>query len=398
MNEPRLTYLFEAYFNKTATSKEHDELMELLVQSENDEELKLVLASTWQQFKGTDAVFSEGQGDDMIAHILKNAPGIQAPVISLYKRPFNWLRISAAAILVFVITGLYFWLTPIQSNQQLAKSKVLPHDTLHVIEPGGNKAILTLADGSSIVLDSVHDGTLAKQGSTKIMKLNTATLSYQSNEAHDQEKITYNTLSTPSGGQYQLILPDGTKVWLNASSSIHFPTLFSGKERKVTIAGEAYFEVSKNEDMPFKVAVNDVQVQVLGTHFNVMAYNEENSINTTLLEGSVKISRGADNRMLIPGEQSIVQKSGNIKVIAADVDEVMAWKNGWFQFNAYSVEKVMRQISRWYNVEVVYEGKIPAGHFSGLVSRRNDISQVLKIMEMGGVRFKVEKRKVIVLP
>jgi ferric-dicitrate binding protein FerR (iron transport regulator) len=228
------------------------------------------------------------------------------------------------------------------------------------------------------------------------MKLNMATLAYNAANGNSKE-IVYNTLSTPRGGQYQLILQDGTKVWLNSSSSIHFPTTFRGRERKVAITGEAYFEVAKNSAMPFKITVKDVEVRVLGTHFNIMAYDDENSINTTLLEGSVKISKGSSNKMLAPGEESIVNKNGDINVIVADIEEVMAWKNGWFQFNAADIQKVMRQISRWYDVEIVYEGKIPISHFSGMISRGNNISQVLAILKAGGVQLKIEGRKIIVL-
>ena len=164
----------------------------------------------------------------------------------------------------------------------------------------------------------------------------------------------------------------------------------------MTLTGEAYFEVAKNATVPFTIAVKDVEVRVLGTHFNIMAYDDENSMNTTLLEGSVKVSKGSIHKMLAPGQESRIGKTGILKVVEADIEEAIAWKNGWFQFNGYDIEKVMRQVSRWYDVEIEYEGKIPTGHFSGMVSRQNSISQVLKIMEAGGVGFKIEGRKVIV--
>jgi transmembrane sensor len=398
MIESRLTYLFQAYFNKTATPNERDELMELLAQAENDEQVKTLLAETWQQFKNQSEIFNDSQGEEMLANILqKGTANKQVPVIAAHKWSFSWLRIAAAAAILFLaVTGVYLWLKPKQPGQQIAQSKNIPKDAKDAIVPGGNKAILTLSDGSNIVLDSTHRGNLAKQGNAKVMKLNTATLAYKAGDQNSQE-IVYNTLSTPSGGQYQLILPDNTRVWLNASSSIHFPTIFKGKERNVTVTGEAYFEVAKNAAMPFKITVKDVEVRVLGTHFNIMAYNDENSMNTTLLEGSIKVSKGSLNKMLVPGQESRINKTGDINVVEANIEEVMAWKNGWFQFNAYDIEKVMRQISRWYDVEIVYEGKIPTGHFSGIVSRGNDISQVLKIMQAGGVRFRIEGRKVVIL-
>ena len=398
MSESRLHYLFNAFFNKIATAKERDELMELLLQSKNDEQIKAFLTQSWQQYNSQNNLFSDSRGEEMLSNILqKERLTATTPVIELYKtgRSFKWMGIAAAALML-AIGGVGFWLVTKQPNPQIVQSKSTVPKSAIPITAGGNKAILTLADGSNIVLDSTHKGTLAKQGDVKIIKLNTTTLAYNAGEAKRQE-VVYNTLSTPSGGQYQLILPDGSKVWLNASSSIHFPTIFNGKERSVTVTGEAYFEVVKNAAMPFRISVKDMQVEVLGTHFNIMAYDDENSMNTTLLEGSVKVTKGAVNKLLAPGQQSVINSAGEINIKDADIEEVMAWKNGWFQFNAYDIKMVMRQISRWYDVEVVYEGKIPTGHFTGLVSRDNDIEQVLKIMQSGGVRFKIEGRKVIVL-
>ena len=411
MNQSRLTHLFNAYFNKTASTNERNELMELLAAGENDDQVKTLLAEAWQQFNNQSPLFNDSQGREMLANILNVGKANKfVPVIPAYKRPFNWVRIAAAAaILFFAVTAVSLWLNPKQPIQTpIAQSKKISTDAdKGAIVPGGNKAVLTLSDGSNIVLDSTYTGTLANQGSAVIMKLNKATLAYNAPEG-DSREIVYNTLSTPSGGQYQLILPDGTRVWLNASSSIHFPTVFMGKERNVTVTGEAYFEVAPlsgkkgHGKIPFIVNINTPsgdggKVEVLGTHFNIMAYNDENSINTTLLEGSVKVYTGTINKVLVPGQESRINTTGGIKVVEPDMEEVVAWKNGWFQFNSYDIEKVMRQISRWYDVEIVYQGKMPTGHYSGSVRRENDILQVLKIMEAGGVRFKIEGRKVIVL-
>lgn len=397
MSQSRLSYLFKVYFNKTATPNERDELMELLMHEENDEQLKMLLTNTWQAFNSQQQLFNDKQGDDMFVNILNIEKELKnvSPAI-IVKRSFSWVKFAAAAMFIITAGSVYFWLNNIKISPQTVQAKIISTKVTPVIAAGTNKAVLTLADGSNIVLDSMGQGILAKQGNAKVMKLNTTTLAYNATDENNQE-VLYNTLATPNGGKYQLILPDGSKVWLNAASSIHFPTIFTGKERRVTVTGEAYFEVAKNAAMPFKITVKDMEVEVLGTHFNVMAYDDENSMNTTLLEGSVKISKGVIKKMLVPGQQSVINSTGEINIVDADMEEVMAWKNGWFQFNAADIKTVMRQISRWYAVEVVYEGKIPDGHYSGAVSRDNDIFQVLKIMQSGGVRFKIEGRKVIVL-
>lgn len=397
MSQSRLSYLFKVYFNKTATPNERDELMELLMHDENDEQLKMLLTNTWQAFNSQQQLFNDKQGDDMFVNILNKEKELKnvSPAI-IVKRSFSWVKFAAAAMFIITAGSVYFWLNTIKISPQTVQAKIISTKVTPAIAAGINKAVLTLADGSNIVLDSMGQGILAKQGNAKVIKLNTTTLAYNATDENNQE-VLYNTLATPNGGKYQLILPDGSKVWLNAASSIHFPTIFTGKERRVTVTGEAYFEVAKNAAMPFKITVKDMEVEVLGTHFNVMAYDDENSMNTTLLEGSVKISKGVIKKMLVPGQQSVINSTGEINIVDADMEEVMAWKNGWFQFNAADIKTVMRQISRWYAVEVVYEGKIPDGHYSGAVNRDNDIFQVLKIMQSGGVRFKIEGRKVIVL-
>ena len=398
MNDSRITYLFQAYFNKSATQKESEELMQLLIKTENDDQIKGLLAATWQQFESQNQLFDDEQREKMLSNILKQEIASQ-PVLDIaaYKKPFRWFRVAAAAaVLFFVVITISLWLNHNDQKQQITETKNASNHNKNAIVPGSNKAMLTLSDGSTIILDSAYQGTLIKQGNSNVNNLKSAILIYKSTNSNSKE-IFYNTLSTPKGGQYQLILPDNTKVWLNSSSSIYFPTTFTGKERNVTVTGEAYFEVAKNPSMPFKISAQNVTIQVLGTHFNVMAYEDENSINTTLLEGSIKVSNGSFYKVLVPGQESRINETGSIDVAKADIDEVMAWKNGWFQFNSYPITKIMREISRWYNIEVVYEGEIPTGHFSGVVSRGNDISKVLKIMEAGGVRFKIDGRKLVVL-
>jgi ferric-dicitrate binding protein FerR (iron transport regulator) len=269
---------------------------------------------------------------------------------------------------------------------------------LNDVAPGGNKAILTLANGSKIILSNAKNGALTQQGNTKVVKLDDGKLAYQPDKTNAPIAVEYNTVSTPRGGQYQLTLSDGSKVWLNAESAITFPTSFTGKERKVSIKGEAYFEVAHDASKPFQVTVNGMEVQVLGTHFNINAYNDEGEMKTTLLEGAVKVSKVSVSKLIIPGEQAVVSLTEPIIVVQqADVDEAVAWKNGLFHFDNADLQQVMRQLSRWYDVDVVYIGTIPKREFAGEMQRDLRLSQVLELLEKNEVNFKIQGKKIMVL-
>ncbi|MGV3509862.1 MAG: FecR family protein, partial [Sphingobacteriaceae bacterium] len=233
---------------------------------------------------------------------------------------------------------------------------------------------------------------------TEIIKSDNGQLQYLSLNSDNKQEVLYNTLSIPRGGQYKVVLPDGTQVWLNAASSLKYPTAFNGNERVVQLEGEAYFEVAKNAAQPFRVEVKDVKVTVLGTHFNINGYTDEAHIKTTLLEGSVKISKGPVQQLLHPGEQAITGKSSTIEVVKANSDEVLAWKNGYFNFHRSNLQEVMRQLSRWYDVDIKYEGKVPDREFGGEISRNSKASEVLKILELSDVHFRIEGEHIIVMP
>jgi transmembrane sensor len=268
--------------------------------------------------------------------------------------------------------------------------------------PGTSKAILTLANGSQLSLTGGNNGLLAHQGSTAINKKEEGKVEYNSGAnqvaTNEPEAATlYNTVSTPKGGQYRVNLPDGTKVWLNTASSIRFPTEFAGNNRQVTISGEVYFEVAKNKEKPFIVTVVSERVTVLGTHFNINAYAEENTVKTTLLEGSVKVSNGNDIVFLKPGQQAKLTSENKLMVDNdIDTDEVIAWKNGFFQFNKADITTIMNQISRWYDVDVQYTGQVQPGHYYGKISRNVNASKVLKVLELSGMHFTIEGGKIIV--
>ena len=308
--------------------------------------------------------------------------------------PFRRIAIAASVIGLLVLSGFLLFQ---KSSNEIAKTDQNENRFKDDVSPGGDKAILTLADGSTILLNDAQNGTLGRQGNSKIIKLD-GKLTYDPAGKNSKE-IVYNTISTPNGGQYQLELPDGSLVWLNSTSSIHFPTSFVGKERRVEVAGEAYFEVAKNRDMPFIVSVAGAEVQVVGTHFNVNAYKDENDVKTTLLEGSVKFVHGTNAEMLKPGQQSQLSTNGTVNVVNnVDVERVVAWKNGLFDFESAGIEAVMRQLSRWYDVEIEYKGKTD-DLFIAEMRRNIKLSDALKALELTGrVKFDIQGKKIIVMP
>jgi transmembrane sensor len=313
---------------------------------------------------------------------------------------FLSLKNIAAAVMGFALitaAAFYIFNKPVAKQPLVALNKPVKYDA----EPGSNKAILTLANGSKLVLNAAKNGVLAKNGSISIRKTKDGQLIYLvegTKPINTDSTVAYNTISTPVGGQYQVILPDGTMVWLNAASSLKFPTLFKGTQRVVELTGEAYFEVAKNKAMPFSVKVNDMQVKVLGTHFNIMAYTNEPTIQTTLLEGSVALSNGQVNNTLKPGQQGVLNKKGEIKILNVDAGHYVAWKNGYFEFNRSNIQEIMNQLSRWYGIEVTYAGNVPDDEFVGKIERSAKLSQVLRILQLSKVNFKLQDKKIIVTP
>lgn len=322
-------------------------------------------------------------------------------VVPLWRRKKVWW-VAAGTLLLMAVGGQAL----LSRKKPATGIAATPAPVIKPVVPGGNKALLTLADGSVIVLDSAANGALTQQGKTTVLKKQDGELVYESKSNTRQDAIAWNTISTPRGGQYHVVLPDGTKVWLNAVSSLRFPASFTGNERRVELTGEAYFEVEKDHNKPFRVVIAPSplgkgrgEVEVLGTHFNIMAYNDEATINTTLLEGSVNMSSSKGHCLLKPGEQARVAKDGQLALNEhADVEEAIAWKNGSFQFHNANVETVMRQISRWYDVDIEYAENVPVEKFEGEIPRNSNIDQVFKILELSNVHCKIEGKKVTVLP
>lgn len=410
MQETRLTYLFNRYFDKTASAAERDEFLALVDQDEVEQEIHKLMEESYQRFQPKEQPFAAGSREKMLATIAKEQPFGQEnkPPVS---RPL-WLRmISAAAILVVIGVGAYFYKSTFISGDQ---SRML---TRQDIKPGKNTATLTLADGRKILLSDAVNGELAKEGGVSIQKTTDGKIIYTvtGKSADANAAIRMNTISTAAAEQYQVILPDGTSVWLNASSSLKYPAVFSGNERRVELMGEGYFEVakvmkeqglrskdqragSKAQRVPFIVVSKGQQVEVLGTHFNINSYPDEKATKTTLLEGSVSVFAANISTVLKPGQQSILT-NGKTRVIQVQTDDVIAWKNGYFMFNNESLEDIMRKVARWYNVEVDYKNvsnrKIT---FFGTVSRHSNISSVLRTLEeTGEVKFEIDGRRVTVI-
>lgn len=314
----------------------------------------------------------------------------QSTIVKLQR--IKWWS-SAAAILIFGTAGLLF----LKNNQSVKPLKNNnPVIAVHDVAPGSNKAILTLASGKVISLNDVANGIISKQKDLTVKKQQGGIVEYVAS-AEDKNPVT-NSISTPRGGQYQLVLSDGTKVWLNAASSLKFPSSFVGRNRTVELTGEAYFEVTKNKEMPFIVKFNDASIEVLGTHFDIKAYDDEET-KATLAEGSIKMNKNNQQKMLVPGQQVVVSKgAGNLEISPANMDEALAWKNGYFIFHDASIESIMKTAARWYDVDIAYDAGLKNKKFGGRVSKYKNISELLKNMELTGtIHFKIEGRRVTVL-
>lgn len=301
-------------------------------------------------------------------------------------------RIAASLLLIALVGyGSYKFMY----QNETSSAEVL---TTSDIKPGSDKAVLKLADGTEVELNGVGT-SIPQQGIAQIVSQN-GQLSYQAKGTTSE--LIYNTVSTPRGGQYQLTLADGSKVWLNAASSLKFPASFTGSERVVELQGEAYFEIAKNKTMPFRVRMaSGDEVRVLGTHFNVMAYPDEKEIKTTLLEGSVKIltSKGMEpDVILAPNQQAIISSGGNLSVLKDyNVNEAVAWKTGNFIFNDTRLEVIMRQVERWYDVDVIYDDSLRNMQFGGMVSRKENVTELLNLLELTGeVHFEIQGRNIVV--
>ncbi len=387
-DHPDIRQLFDKYVNNTCTPEEAVQLAHILQSGRGRDDIEQLIEAHMQDHPDVLA------DDVMLTRIFKNLTLNDYPKYRRDKSSRIPILAAAATLLVFLTVGTY-----VCFQQQEQASMVVQHD----IAPGGNRATLTLADGQTINLSTDQSGIVVGD---EIMYTDGSTVIGE--QESDETKEQVYTLTTPKGGTYQIILPDGTKVWLNASSTLKYPSRFDAHERVVQLEGEAYFEVAQSRrfaeaqnrseatsplhesaNLPFKVVSNGQTVEVLGTHFNVNAYPEESALKTTLLEGAVRIVTANHSTLLKPGQQSKVGTEG-LKVSNVDTETVIDWKNGDFIFVDETLENIMRKITRWYDVKVVYEGQLSNDRYNAQISRNKNLSQVLHILELsGGLTFRI---------
>jgi transmembrane sensor len=383
------TDLLQKYLDGTITEPESKVLFEWLKENTVDRNpaMEALLEKVYAQSFTEQPALNAAASQRILDRLLKatDHKEVEIPVrrISLLQRP--WVRYAAAVVLLLGLAGgLRFYMHQPKKAAPLASRNAFT---------GGNRALLKLANGEEIVLDSAH-GSIVHTGNLAVNN-DKGKLDYEGKA----DVAEYHTLSTPRGGQYQLQLPDGSKVWLNAASSITYPTAFTGNSRKVKISGEVYFEVARNKEKPFVVDISDkTSVEVLGTSFNVNAYTDEQQIYTTLLEGSVSMIRREQRVILKPGQQAVISRQAMEVKQNANIDMVMAWKNGSFQFDHTKLDEVLRKMSRWYDVDIVYKQGIPDIYFSGEIKRDLPLSDALEVLSRMGVHYSIEERKLIIMP
>jgi transmembrane sensor len=388
---------FELLFRKfMADSISPDELIEFREKFSDEQYAGLREKLLEESF--TNKTYSTNQDFDPQIMFAEFAERIRhrnaVPVIPIRRKMFTRIA-AAAAILILFSAGTYFlFFNKSEQKIALTQGQHFNDDIL----PGGNKATLTLGNGQQIVLDSVHNGTIVQQGNSKVIKTDSGKLAYTALGEKPTE-VSYNLLTTPRGGQYQLQLPDGTKVWLNAASSVKYPTAFVGKERMVEITGEVYFDVVHNPKQPFKVKAGEQIIEDIGTEFNVNAYSDEPVAKTTLVNGDISVHFHKEAISVKPGQEAYVDAYKNsLKVGEGDIEGATAWKNGKFYFNGSSLHEVMRQLSRWYDLDVEFSPGVKEMKFNGGINRNLNASEILKMMKESGIHCKIENQKLVVEP
>jgi transmembrane sensor len=392
MQQEEVQKLVEKYLHNTASAEETEKLFQWY-------RTEMKADSEWN--------FDPQEDEENLKSFIFSKidlPDLAERQIPVYRRYYSLP--AAATILLFMLSGLYFYFKKDQIQTAPVPVKVAVKQKVKDIQPGGIKAILTLSDGKKIVLDDSQNGVVINQGGIKIHKNSKGIIEYTLSKSANEQTVSerreiqtvYNTIQTPVGGKFQLNLADGSKVWLNSASTLRFPVFFAGDTREVELKGEAYFEVSKNEDKKFSVRSGNQTVEVLGTHFNINAYSDEPSITTTLIEGAVRVIElnSKKSQILKPGEQSKV--NWDIKIQKKDTQADLAWKDGYFYFENASIETVMRQLGRWYGITARYETELPEHHFEGAIATNLTLLEVLEILQKSNIHFRLEGKEVVVMP
>ncbi len=385
----RLEYLLNQYASGYISPAEEFELFELIDKIDNSK-TESVLTKILEQ---TEPVQDRKRRQRLLKSIIESPELSAERPAAKYISLFSWKRIAVAASVVFVIGlgGYFIFHNTAERRNESADNTISLKD---VQPPVANRAMIQLANGQNIFLDSASNGKLMQLGGVAIVKLAGGKIAYRGSS----NEMEYNTLVNPKGSKViDITLADGSKVWLNAGSSVTYPVAFAAQERKVSVTGEAYFEVNHDASKPFIVNTKDVNIQVLGTDFNVNTYDDETDIKVTLLQGSVKVSRENNSLLIKPGQQAVIHRSGDLS-LKKDIgtEEITAWKNGRFIFNGTGIESIMKQVSKWYDVEVVYNGKISKETFSGVLNRNGNLSQIIPLLKAGGVKCKIEDKKITV--
>lgn len=416
MKEKNHDRLQELYLKRLSSSLSDDESFEMLKLLNEKEAVTSLSYFLYEKWKDLDAIPSlegirERKIDDLFFQLhteneVEDDVQLPPPAPRIPFLKTTWFRYAAAIIITLGVGATAYLLTTNKKIEQTLASgnKQLQTDIL----PGGDKATLTLADGSKIILDNAANGNLANQGGVQVVKLASGQIAYDLKGLATKDAM-WNTMSTPRGGQYQVTLPDGTKAWLNAASSITFPTAFIGNERKVKIDGEIYFEVVSDKQKPFVVDIHgESLVQVLGTSFNINSYENEGNIKTSLVEGSVKVIKEDHDVVLRPGYQAVVVSSNRqpnipgtsieqaIAVTSANLDQALAWKEGLFNFNDADLKTVMRQLERWYDIKVQYKGAPSNVIFKGKMYRDVNLSFVMSTLKDFGVKLELEGKNLVI--
>jgi transmembrane sensor len=392
-DQDHIDYLLTRYIGGQSTAAETTELFDWIRDKPDAELIRARMQEFWNDYQG-DRVAADF--DRIFASIQKAMPARRRAPLSI-SRP--WLR-AAAAILILIMAGASAWLLlRSRSRKEPVAQAITKQD---IPAPAQTHAILTLSNGQKIILDTANNGALAQQGRIDLVKTAGGEITYNG-KATGTTALTYNTLSNPRGSKVVTIaLNDGTRVWLNAASAVTYPVAFTGTDRTVEVTGEAYFEIAKDPAKPFIVRTTGQEIRVLGTHFNVNSYSDEPTTKTTLLEGSIKITSGNRSLILKPGEQADQLRSGGLSAISGvDLVETMAWKNGLFAFHNADLPAVMRQLARWYNIEVTYEGHIPQEkfQFNGKMGKDLTLSEVLDLLTNAQVHFAIEAgNKLVIRP